>query len=62
MICEQAQAPVLCAVKATHTVTVPCRWLRLEKMGAPVFRGSNHSEGAELREAGIETPILILYM
>lgn len=33
---------------------------RLEKMGAPYFAVATIPEGAELREAGIETPILIL--
>ena len=61
VICEQAQAPVLCVVKADaygHGAVQVAK--RLEKMGAPYFAVATIPEGVELREAGIETPILIL--
>ena len=61
VICEQAQAPVLCVVKADaygHGAVQVAK--RLEKMDAPYFAVATIPEGAELREAGIETPILIL--
>ncbi len=60
-ICEQAQAPVLCVVKADaygHGAVQVAK--RLEKMDAPYFAVATIPEGVELREAGIETPILIL--
>ena len=61
MICEQAKAPVLCVVKADaygHGAVQVAK--RLEKMDAPYFAVATIPEGVELREAGIETPILIL--
>ena len=61
VICEQAQAPVLCVVKADaygHGAVQVAK--RLEKMDAPYFAVATIPEGVELREAGIETPILIL--
>lgn len=61
VICEQAQAPVLCVVKADaygHGAIQVAK--RLEKMDAPYFAVATIPEGVELREAGIETPILIL--
>ncbi len=61
VICEQAQAPVLCVVKADaygHGAVPVAK--RLEQMGAPYFAVATILEGVELREAGIETPILIL--
>ena len=61
VICEQAQAPVLCVVKADaygHGAVQVAK--RLEKMDAPYFAVATNPEGVELREAGIETPILIL--
>ena len=61
VICEQAKAPVLCVVKADaygHGAVQVAK--RLEKMDAPYFAVATIPEGVELREAGIETPILIL--
>ena len=63
VICEQAQAPVLCVVKADaygHGAVQVAK--RLEKMGAPYFAVATIPEGVELREAGIETPISALAM
>ena len=58
VICEQAQAPVPCVVKADaygHGAVQVAK--RLEKMDAPYFVVATIPEGVELREAGIETPI-----
>ena len=52
VICEQAQAPVLCVVKADaygHGAVQVAK--RLEKMDAPYFAVATIPEGVELREA-----------
>ena len=61
VICAQAQAPVLCVVKADaygHGAVPVAR--RLQAAGARYFAVATVTEAVELRENGITTPILIL--
>ena len=61
VICEAAKAPVLCVVKADsygHGAVQVAR--RLQSMGAPYFAVATVPEAVELRENGIEKPIIIL--
>ena len=61
VICEAAKAPVLCVVKADcygHGAVPVAN--RLQSMGAPYFAVATVPEAVELRENGIEKPIIIL--
>ena len=61
VICEAAKAPVLCVVKADsygHGAVQVAQ--RLQSMGAPYFAVATVPEAVELRENGIEKPIIIL--
>ena len=61
VICAQARSPVLCVVKADaygHGAVPVAK--RLQAMGAPYFAAATVPEAVELRENGIDTPILIL--
>lgn len=61
VICAQSRAPVLCVVKADaygHGAVRVAQ--RLQAAGAPYFATATVSEAVELRQNGIETPILIL--
>lgn len=60
-ICQQANTPVLCVVKANaygHGAVPVAR--RLAACGAPYFAVATVKEAVELRTNGITTPILIL--
>lgn len=60
-ICAQANAPVLCVVKANaygHGAIQAAR--RLAELGAPYFAVATVLEALELRQNGIDTPILLL--
>ena len=61
VICEAAKAPVLCVVKADcygHGAVPVAN--RLQSMGAPYFAVATVPEAVELRENGIQKPIIIL--
>lgn len=61
VICAHAKAPVLCVVKADaygHGAVRVAR--RLAAAGAPYFAVATVAEATELRENGIEQPILLL--
>lgn len=61
VICKQAKAPVLCVVKADaygHGAVQVAK--RLQAAGAPYFAAATVPEAVELRENGIDTPVLIL--
>lgn len=61
VICAHTKVPVLCVVKADaygHGAVRVAQ--RLAAMGAPYFAVATVAEAAELRENGIEQPILIL--
>lgn len=61
VICGQAKSPVLCVVKADAYGHGAVRVAeRLQSMGAPYFAVATVEEAVELRESGIEKPVIIL--